>query len=221
MQVRRPIQVRRARRDAGFVVRPQKVWLTSCLGAVRRHRASTFPDTTQVLFYEMMHDLGLIDEVPPWYSPAKPRPVYQSDDVQAYWDVTVFADHEEVRCNRVDARMVNYKTKWVITFEMSCPWVNNREKKSEEKTVKCATLRWQLKQQFPSYEMKQHNNIIDALGSSHGRWTLRWRRLWSAEVKRCWKECKGTLNYPNIFYLICNLRDDWLSVSNDFFSNLA
>ena len=65
MQVRRPIQVRRARRDAGFVVRPQKVWLTSCLGAVRWHRASTFPDTTQVLFYEMLHDQRLIDEVPP------------------------------------------------------------------------------------------------------------------------------------------------------------
>ena len=169
----------------------------------------------------MLHDLGLVDEVPPWYSPAKPRPVYESNDVQAYWDVTVFADHEEVRCNRVDARMVNHKIKWVITFEMSSPWVNNREKKSEEKTVKCATLRWQWKQQFPGYEMKQHNNIIDALGSSHGRWTLQWRRLWGAEVKRCWKECTDTLNYPNIFYLICNLRDDWLSVSNDFFSNLA
>ena len=98
---------------------------------MRWYRVSTFPDTTQVLFYEMLHDLGLIDEVSPWYSPAKPRPVYESDDVQAYWDVTVFADHEEVRCNRVDARMVNHKTKWVITLEMSCPWVNNREIKEE------------------------------------------------------------------------------------------
>ena len=35
----------------------------------------------KVLFYEMLYDLGLIDEVPPWYSPAKQRPVYESDDV--------------------------------------------------------------------------------------------------------------------------------------------
>ena len=52
-----------------------------------------------------------VDEVPPWYSPVKPRPVYESDDVQAYWEVPVFADHQEVRCNRVDALIVNHKTK--------------------------------------------------------------------------------------------------------------
>ena len=129
MHVRRPIQVWRARRGADCVVRPQKVWLTSCLGAVRPHRVSTFPDMTQlalkVLFYEMLHDLGLmiINEVPPWYSPAKPKPVYESDDVQAYWDVPVFANHEEVRRNRVDARarIVDHKTKRVVTLEMSCP----------------------------------------------------------------------------------------------------
>ena len=40
MRVRRPIQVWRARRGAGCVVRPQKVWLTSCPGAVRWHRVS-------------------------------------------------------------------------------------------------------------------------------------------------------------------------------------
>lgn len=36
-KVRRPIQVRRTRRGAGCVARPQKVWLTSCPGAVRWH----------------------------------------------------------------------------------------------------------------------------------------------------------------------------------------
>ena len=95
--------------------------------------------------------------------------------------------------------MVNHKTKWVITLEMSCPWVNNREKKSEEKTVKCATLRWQLKQQFPGYEMKQHNNIIDALGGGGGGVATgdghyNKGHCGGAEVKRCRKECIGTLN---------------------------
>ena len=31
----------------------------------------------------MLHDLGLMDEVPDWYSPAKTKPVCESDDVQA------------------------------------------------------------------------------------------------------------------------------------------
>ena len=48
----------------------------------------------------MLLDLGLVDEIPPRYSPTKP--VHESDDVQAFWDVPVFADHEEVRCNRVE-----------------------------------------------------------------------------------------------------------------------
>ena len=88
----------------------------------------------KVLFYEMLHDLGHTDET--WYSPAKQKSAYESDDVQAYWDVSVFENHEEVRCNRVDARIVNHKTKRVITLEMSCPWVQNREKTNEEKTLK-------------------------------------------------------------------------------------
>ena len=106
MHVTRPIQVWRARRGAGCVVRPQKVWLTLvwCGALAQSKYLSRHDSALKVLFYEMLHDLELIDEVPPWYSPAKPKPVYESDDVQAYWDVPVFADHEEVRCNRVSTR---------------------------------------------------------------------------------------------------------------------
>ena len=89
------------------------------------------------------------------------------------------ASFEDVRRNRVDARIVNHKTKRVTTLKMSCPWVNNREKKSKEKTVKYVPLLWELKQQFPGYEVKQPNIIII------GRWTLQCTRLWGAEVKRC------------------------------------
>ena len=47
---------------------------------------------------------------------------------------------------------------------MSCPWVNNRKKKSEEKTFKYGPLHWELKQQFPGYKVQQNNIIIEALG---------------------------------------------------------
>jgi len=100
----------------------------------------------------MLHDLGLIDEIPPRYSPVKSKPVFESDDVQAYWDVPMFAEHQEMRSNRVDAHIVNHRSKKVTTLEMSCPW------------VKYGPLRWELKQQFPGYEVQQHNIIIDALG---------------------------------------------------------
>ena len=50
---------------------------------------------------------------------------------------------------------------------MSWLQINNREKKSKEKTVKYAPpppfLPWELKQQFPGYEVRQHI-IVDACG---------------------------------------------------------
>ena len=123
--------------------------LSGCSALAQNKYLSRHDSALKVLFYEMLHDLELIDEIPPWYSPVKPKPVYESDDVQAYWDVPVFAEHQEMRSNRVDAYIVNHKSKQVTTLEMSCPWVNNREKKSEEKTLKYGPLRWELKQQFP------------------------------------------------------------------------
>ena len=47
---------------------------------------------------------------------------------QAYWDVPVFGEYQDLRVNRIDARMVNHQEKKVITMEMSCPWVSNRQK---------------------------------------------------------------------------------------------
>ena len=58
-------------------------------------------------------DLGLIDTVPPWYSPIKPQPVYETAEVQAYWDVPVYGEFQELRANRVDARIVNNQHKQV------------------------------------------------------------------------------------------------------------
>ena len=47
---------------------------------------------------------------------------------------------------------------------MSCPWMENREKKQEEKTIKYGPLRWELKRQFPGYDIQQFNIIINVLG---------------------------------------------------------
>ena len=82
----------------------------SCCGALAQSKYLSRHDSAlNLLFYKMLHNLGLTDEALSWYSPAMPRPVYESDDVQAYYEVPVFA-HHEVRCNRVDARIVNHMT---------------------------------------------------------------------------------------------------------------
>ena len=51
-----------------------------------------------------------------------------------------------------------------MTIEMSCPWISNREKKSEEKTMKYGPLRLELKEKCKTYEVHQYNIIMDVLG---------------------------------------------------------
>ena len=63
----------------------------------------------------------------------------------------------------MEARIVNNKEKQVVTLEMSCPWVSNRDKRTSEKTMKYAQLRWELKQRYPGYEINQCNIILDLL----------------------------------------------------------
>ena len=109
-------------------------------------------------------NLKLIDQEPPWHSPARPKPVYKNSDAQAYWDVPVFAERNEVTSNRVDASTVNHKSRSIIALEMSCSWVGNRGMKYEEKTVKYGSLRWELKQQYVWYSVEQYNIIMDVLG---------------------------------------------------------
>lgn len=90
--------------------------------------------------------------------------MYEANNTQAFWDVPLFAEHQEVRANRVDTRIINHKSKRVITLEMSCPWLTNRVKKEEEKTTKYGPLRWELKQNYQGCEVKQYNIIMDVLG---------------------------------------------------------
>ena len=128
----------------------------------------------------MLRELQLYDTVPPWYSPVVPKPKYESPEAQAYQDIPVFAVSELVRQNRVDTRFIDHEKKRTLAVEMSCPWTENREKKQKEKTNKYGPLRWELKQQFPGYDIRRYNIIIDVLGE------------WSGEVDEAMKKLFGT-----------------------------
>ena len=87
----------------------------------------------KILFFAVLQDLGLVNSVPPWYSPLKPKPVYEANNAQAFWDVPLFAEHQEVRANRVDARIINHESKQVITLKMRCLWLQTGRKKRRRK----------------------------------------------------------------------------------------
>lgn len=139
-----------------------------------RHNAAL-----KILFFEKCKDLKLVEGAPPWYSPVKPKPIYESDEGKAFWDVAVYAEHTYVRANRIDARFVDHKAKQVWAVEMSCPWIDNRAKKVEEKAIKYGPLLLELKQQLPGYKVQQCNIIIDPLGG------------WSKDVEETLKKLVG------------------------------
>ena len=97
-----------------------------------------------------------------------PKPVFESSEALAFWDVPVYAEHTIVKANRGDARFVDHKNNKVWAVEMSCPWMEHREKKTEERTVKYGPLRFELKKQYPAYYVEQCNIIIDVLGRGGG-----------------------------------------------------
>lgn len=165
MQVRRPIQAPGARWCRLCFKSAESVAI-SWLGVAEQVRFSTQLSFKDTFLWDAAWSRTHRWVPPQWYSPTKPIVGWRTSLLRC----ARFADHEEVSCSRVDAWSINCKTKPVITVKMSCLRINNREKKSEEKTVKYAPphpLHWELKQQFLGYEVRQRNIIIDA----HGGWS--------------------------------------------------
>ena len=46
---------------------------------------------------------------------------------------------------------------------MSYPWIENREKKDEEKSMKYDPLQWELQERYPRCTVQQYNIIMDEL----------------------------------------------------------
>ena len=55
-----------------------------------------------------------------------PTPAYQNTTSEAFWDILIYAEHNEVRATQIDVRPVSHKRKEVCPMEMSCPWIESR-----------------------------------------------------------------------------------------------
>ena len=91
---------------------------------------------------------------------------YESPKTQAFCDIPLFAavENTHVQQNKVDTKFIIHKGKVVHAVQMTCPWIDNRSRKEEEKTLKHGPLKWELNQQFSGYNIKQYNIIINVLG---------------------------------------------------------
>ena len=127
----------------------------------------------------MIRALDLDTSEVPWFSKTQPKPMYENERAIAYWDIPLYADNTHVKANRIDATIVDKENKKVSVIEMSCPWVENREEKDAKKRTKYGPLRWELKQRYPEYHVRQFNIIVDVLGG------------YSRDVRKALKELVG------------------------------
>ena len=89
--------------NADYATRSQRASRMCYQGALLWRRISIYlarhNAALKILFFEILRDLGLLEEVPPWYSPVEPKPTHESRDAQAFWDIPVYAVQTEVRAN--------------------------------------------------------------------------------------------------------------------------
>ena len=139
-----------------------------------RHNAAL-----KVLCWEMLRELQLSDTVPPWYSPAVPKPIYESPEAQAYWDIPVFAVSEQVKQNRVDARYIDHKKKKVLAVENELPMDGEQRKEARREDHQVWPPPLGTQTAVPGYDIWQYNIIIDVLGG------------WSTEIDDAMRELFG------------------------------
>ena len=89
----------------------------------------------------------------PWYLPTKPKPVYEKERATAYWDVPLYVDTTLVHSNSIDATVIDKNNKKISVIEISCPWVENREVKDNEKSTKYSHLRLELMNRYSGYQI--------------------------------------------------------------------
>ena len=71
--------------------------LAGCTALAQNKYTTRHNAALKILFFEILQD-----------SPLKPKAVYESNNAQAFWDVPLFAEHQEVRADRVDACIINH-----------------------------------------------------------------------------------------------------------------
>jgi len=85
--------------------------------------------------------------------------------------------------------------------------VSKCHKKTSEKTMKYAPLRWELTQRYPGYEINQSNIILDVLGGWSKDLDVNLQKLTGSKakvvLKKMQKAClSGTLNIARTFKVV-------------------
>ena len=97
----------------------------------------------------------------------EPRSYYtnREKNIEIMWDCSVTTGTRMPdEGNRPDLQVINKREEKINVVKMACPSWRNRAETNERKTRKYTTVREELKERCPGYEVRQTNNVVDILG---------------------------------------------------------
>ena len=132
----------------------------------------------KILFLKMCKELKLVDSIPQRYSPVRPKPMCETPDAKAYWDVPVYADHTVSRLtdwmhsSSIIRERKSGQLKWVVCGSRI---VERRMRRRQPSMVLCDGS-WGSNTQG---NINQCNTVINVLGR------------WSKELELTMKKLVG------------------------------
>ena len=71
--------------------------LSGCSVLAQNKYLARHNNALKVLYFELLRDLQLVESLPAWYSPIKPKPEYVSEDIQALWELPTYGENHELQ----------------------------------------------------------------------------------------------------------------------------
>ena len=96
----------------------------------------------------------------------EPRSYYtnREKNIEIMWDCSVTTGTRKLdEGNRPNLQVINKREEKIDVVEMVCPSWRNRAETDERKTRKYTTVRKELKERYPRYEVRQTNIVVDIL----------------------------------------------------------
>ena len=114
-----------------------------------------------------MFKYQFIDASLPWFTQSEIKPYYENEVACAWWDIPEFAqastdDEDEVF--RPDGKLKLINENRIFLIEITISWIDNHEKRYEEKDGKYVDILRNIKRLEPEYLVEQITLFMDSLG---------------------------------------------------------
>ena len=118
--------------------------------------------------WPLLHQFGMVDKCPAWYSADTVKPCYDNGGCQFFWDLPEYTgrDEEAEHPPRPDGKLIINlpNEKKIYLLEMTIPWISNRKEKYIYKCEKYTPILSSLKFENPEFEVDQITLVMDVYG---------------------------------------------------------